>query len=256
MNEINIIVDESGTMNNDVKDKKYTWTNYFVISGFMTDKDGLQILKSIYLKEELNIKNKNPKYYNKITEIKGVNIIPEDCAIILNSIIKNVKTFIPFSIVVCKKHSIRRTWNENAAFNYFFKLLIKYLLKNNDVGHNKKINIYLDNRGRKTPFRNELKEYLEQDLFLDMIERNYSFNIFYKDSKVLKNSYIRCADLIAYSILKSHENKTKREKEFIAKLKEYNVNLHIHENKTIFPNGTCKINNCHINMIDTNNYLV
>ncbi len=34
---------------------------------------------------------------------------------------------------------------------------------------NNDIKIFLDNRGRKTPFRNELKEYLEQELFLEIL---------------------------------------------------------------------------------------
>lgn len=74
----------------------------------------------------------------------------------------------------------------------------------------------MDNRGRKTPFRNELKEYLEQELFLEMLneEKTITFNIEYKDSKI--NSYIRCADLIVYSILKFHENKTKRDKNLLS----------------------------------------
>lgn len=242
MEGINIIIDESGTMGNNINEPNYSWTKYFVISGYIVDDKGLQSVKSLYLKEELKIKRAQSEYYNKIEEIKGVNIIPEDCAMILKSIINNIKTFIPFSIVVCKRHLLKKVWNENAAFNYFLKLLIRFLRKNGFITSNK-INIYVDNRGRKTPFRTELNEYLEQDLYLDSIEeKERIFKIEYKDSKSF--SYIRCADLLAYSILKIHTNKTSRDRKFIENLNKYDINLL--QNKIVFPETTCKKYECEI----------
>lgn len=234
MSEINIIIDESGSMNN-INQNKHSWTNYFVIGGYIVDNIGLISLNANFLKKELEIKRKNERHYKKIDEIKGVNIVPNDCAIILKNIINNIKSFIPFSIVICKKHCIKKTWNENGAFNYFLKCLIIFLIKNKVINYdeNQNIKILLDNRGRKTPFRNELKEYLEQELYLEVLNeaKKLTFNIEYKDSKM--NAYIRCADLIAYSILKFHENKSKRDKKFIKALDNKKINLH--ENKNIFP---------------------
>ncbi|WP_425381413.1 DUF3800 domain-containing protein [Spiroplasma endosymbiont of Polydrusus pterygomalis] len=88
------------------------------------------------------------------------------------------------------------------------KCLILFSIKNKIIKcDNNDIKIFLDNRG-KNPFRNELKEYLQQELCLKMLneEKKLTFNIKYKDSKI--NVYIRCADLIAYFILKFHENKS------------------------------------------------
>lgn len=239
MSELYIAIDESGTVRNNSDLKAHT--NFFVIAGFITDKKGLQILNSLYLKEELKLKKVNPNYYNNNKEIKGINILPKDCAIILESIVNNVHSFVPFSIIVCKKHLWKRKWIENAAFNYFLKLLIQFL-KENNLLTSKQINIYLDDRGIKTPFIKKLKEYLEQDLFLATAEEGYIFKVEYKNSK--HYAYIRCADLIAYSILKIHENKSKRDRKFIKNLKKISINLN--QNKTIFPQKTCEINNCFI----------
>ena len=248
MNEINIVIDESGTMEDNINEESYSWTKYFVISGYIVDNEGLQSLKSLFSKEELKIRQLHSEHYSEIEEIKGINIMPEDCAIILRSIIDSIKTFIPFSIVVCKRHLQRKKWIENAAFNYFLKLLIKFL-KNNNLITSNKINIYLDNRGRKTPFRTELKEYLEQDLYLDSIdEKERIFKVEYKESKHF--SYIRCADLLAYSILKIHSNRTSRDRKFIKNLSKYNIDLM--QNKTIFPQTTCKNYQCEILKVSDN----
>lgn len=92
----------------------------------------------------------------------------------------------------------------------------------------------IDNRSIGTKYKNDLETHLN----LDFITKNINFRIDYRDSKLFAE--IRLADIISYSLYKTHKDETRRSTKLTNAFKKYNVN-NLYDYISVFSlnSGTC-----------------
>lgn len=120
MNNLYLILDESGNLHKNSKDR------YFIIGGYLTN----NALKARQLfKKELSTYKINNNLDN-MAEVKGSMIKNYDKRNILLSISNKMSInnfYIPVFIVIDKNNLKKPIENVNILYNYFIKLLVKTL---------------------------------------------------------------------------------------------------------------------------------
>ena len=178
-----IVIDESGATHQKQND-------YFVIAGYITKQ--IYSVKSIHKKIERELKMKYP-YLNKYKELKGCYLNSKQKAEFLNELFK-VPTTIPISIIIDKKHLIKREQHdENIKYNYFIQILLSYLLhKFSGLINGDEIQLILDNRNVSVGSLNSLQDYLNSALGLIYDKK---FEVKYRNSN--EHREVQMADLIS-----------------------------------------------------------
>ena len=185
MNNLYLILDESGNLHKNSKDR------YFIIGGYLTN----NALKARQLfKKELSTYKINNNL-NNMVEVKGSMIKNYDKRTILlsmsNKMSKN-NFYIPVFIVIDKHNLEKPIENVNILYNYFIKLLVIRLATLNLINDQANLIIKLDNKTIKVGSINTLEEYLQGEFYFDSkINLN---KVYYIDSA--KNFEIQLADFI------------------------------------------------------------
>ena len=185
MNNLYLILDESGNLHKNSKDR------YFIIGGYLTN----NALKARQLfKKELSTYKINNNLDN-MAEVKGSMIKNYDKRNILLSISNKMSInnfYIPVFIVIDKNNLKKPIENVNILYNYFIKLLVKTLATFNLINSQANLIIKLDNKTIKVGSVNTLEEYLQSEFYF-----NSKINldkVYYIDSA--NNFEIQLADFI------------------------------------------------------------
>lgn len=199
-NEINLYIDESGDLGNNVG-------RYFLICALEVNAD----LKTSISKRAGRIicRFKQKNSIKKERELKGWSLKEDDRIELIKSILyRGIK--VRYIVLDIKQTTmlLNKADDKNACYNYLIQLIIKHILKEN---HNiNKINLYLDNRSVKIGNRLSLKPYLYNKLVLEQLETKqevkrieFAINYLESDSCYL----IEWADIIANSIYKKYNTK-------------------------------------------------
>ena len=197
MNNLYLILDESGNLHKNSKDR------YFIIGGYLTN----NALKARQLfKKELSTYKINNNLDN-MAEVKGSMIKNYDKRNILLSISNKMSInnfYIPVFIVIDKNNLKKPIENVNILYNYFIKLLVKRLATLNLITSQANLIIKLDNKTIKVGSVNTLEEYLQSEFYF-----NSKINldkVYYIDSA--NNFEIQLADFICNYYWRCYEKES------------------------------------------------
>lgn len=183
---ISIILDESGTLSINNKDK------YFVIAGYMC-KD-IRKIKFIHKKVSNNFRT---KLKNKI-EIKAKDLQPEEKAIFINELLTlNDIKLIGIYINAKNQNLLKNLDNVIDKYNILIRIMLDKVYENckEYFDNENEINFKLDERKDKGKMKYGLELYLKNNWKLCKISNNFKLSIKYLDSK--NNLDIQMADYIA-----------------------------------------------------------
>ena len=190
-----IVLDESGAMH--LKDERY-----FVIAGFITRE--LHKVLSIHKTLEEKVKKYRGIPINKKVELKASKISNYHQILFINEL-NSIPNIIPIAIIIDKHNLNKFKASENLAYNFFVKLLIKYLIQiKSPIMKTDYFELRLDNRNNSV---NSMKD-LETFLTWEFNEYNLTFDVKFLNSK--GNREIQMADYIA-NILWQRYNLPNRE---------------------------------------------
>lgn len=219
---MNIYIDESGTINNKIKNE------YFIITLIAPDKTNT--LKRSYKrfvssnhKRLKEIDTKNKMFLNgSFQELKGSAFDRE----MKKEFVKFFSQKNNFSIfyIVVDNSKLKDTFcsNTSRVFNYILKIALNYLIKNEYIT-SEDHHLQLDERNERTESRYFLEDYLNTELSITGIN-NGQISVSYFDSA--NNSTIQIADVFS-NILYSNF-KTRAYEEEIEKLKETGILKYIY----------------------------
>lgn len=211
MKEINLYIDESGNLGNEMG-------RYFLICALEIDSS----IKSSITKRAGRVicRFKEKNNIPKTTELKGFSLNKEKRNELLDKILyKGIK--VRYIVLDLKQTTIllSKPDDKNACFNYLIQLIVKQII--NELPDIEKINLFLDNRSVKIGNRLSLKPYLYNKLVLEQLEtkqnvKRIEFDITYLESE---SCYlIQWADIIANSLYKKYNS---NEDLYYQKIKPY-----------------------------------
>ena len=145
-----IFLNESGLIRENSSDK------YFIIGGFIAEE--YTLLKKKYKQSTLKIKQKREIPLEN--ELKAIHMKSGDKRFILEEIQKDSK-FKFIGIMVEKDKLQKLVEKVNVFYNYLIKLLIDFLIDNNEISEFDELNISIDKRSIKVSSLNSLSDYLE-----------------------------------------------------------------------------------------------
>lgn len=211
MKEINLYIDESGNLGNEMG-------RYFLICALEIDSS----IKSSITKRAGRVicRFKEKNNIPKTTELKGFSLNKEKRNELLDKILyKGIK--VRYIVLDLKQTTmlLAKPDDKNACFNYLIQLIVKQII--NELPDIEKINLFLDNRSVKIGNRLSLKPYLYNKLVLEQLEtkqnvKRIEFDITYLESE---SCYlIQWADIIANSLYKKYNS---NEDLYYQKIKPY-----------------------------------
>lgn len=196
---MNIYIDESGTINNKLKNE------YFIITLIIPDnsntlKKSYKRFVSSNLKELKKIDNKQKMFLNgSFHELKGSAFNKPMKKKFVNFFSRKNN----FSLFYIKVNNSRLNdsfcLNTSRVFNYLLKISLDYFLKNDYIKSENQV-LQLDERNERTESKFFLEDYLNTELSITGINRG-NFTVSYFDSA--NNLNVQIADVFS-NILYSH----------------------------------------------------
>lgn len=196
---MNIYIDESGTINNKLKNE------YFIITLIIPDnsntlKKSYKRFVSSNLKELKKIDNKQKMFLNgSFHELKGSAFNKPMKKKFVNFFSRKNN----FSLFYIKVNNSRLNdsfcLNTSRVFNYLLKISLDYFLKNDYIKSENQV-LQLDERNERTESKFFLEDYLNTELCITGINRG-NFTVSYFDSA--NNLNVQIADVFS-NILYSH----------------------------------------------------
>ncbi|MFQ9980541.1 MAG: DUF3800 domain-containing protein [Finegoldia magna] len=223
---MNIYIDESGTINNKLKNE------YFIITLIIPDnsntlKKSYKRFVSSNLKELKKIDNKQKMFLNgSFHELKGSAFNKPMKKKFVNFFSRKNN----FSLFYIKVNNSRLNdsfcLNTSRVFNYLLKISLDYFLKNDYIKSENQV-LQLDERNERTESKFFLEDYLNTELCITGINQG-SFTVSYFDSS--NNINVQIADVFS-NLLYSHL-KTGNYNDELKTLKDNGILKYIFE----FPN--------------------